>query len=222
MARANYLAQDRSDIQFSVKELARSMSSPTRGSWKGLLKLGKYLKNHYRSGYCYPYQDNPNELTVWTDTDYAGCTRTRKSTSGGVVMLGSHMIKSWSSTQSVVALSSGEAEYYGMVKGASVAIGLQSVLKDFQVTCGIEIKSDASAAIGIANRRGLGKVRQCQLWLQNKVRNGDIRITKVCTYENLAGALTKFVGKDEIEVHMKGTNQVITNGRHELAPAVEC
>ena len=32
VARANYLAQDRSDIQFSVKELARSMSSPTRGS----------------------------------------------------------------------------------------------------------------------------------------------------------------------------------------------
>ena len=39
VARANYLAQDRSDIQFSVKELARSMSSPTRGSWKGLLNL---------------------------------------------------------------------------------------------------------------------------------------------------------------------------------------
>ena len=129
VARANYLAQDRSDIQFSVKELARSMSAPTRGSWKGLVKLGKYLKNHYRSGYNYPYQDSPGELTVWTDTDYAGCKRTRKSTSGGVVMWGNHLIKSWSSTQSVVALSSGEAEYYGMVKGASVAIGLQSVLR---------------------------------------------------------------------------------------------
>ena len=51
VARANYLAQDRSDIQFSVKELARSMSSPTRGSWQGLLKLGKYLKNHCLSGH---------------------------------------------------------------------------------------------------------------------------------------------------------------------------
>ena len=53
IARANYLAQDRSDIQFSVKELARSMSAPTRGSWKGLVKLGKYLNGHSRSGCVY-------------------------------------------------------------------------------------------------------------------------------------------------------------------------
>eukprot|EP00959_Pyramimonas_sp_CCMP1952_P160987 3366460-Pyramimonas_sp.AAC.1 len=128
------------DIRFSVKELARSMSSPTWGSWKVLHKLGKYLKNHYRSGYRYPYQDNPRELTVWTGTDYAGCKRTRKSTSGGVVMWGSPMNKSWSSTQSVIALSSGEAEYDGMVKGASVALGLQSVLEDFNVECSIILK----------------------------------------------------------------------------------
>ena len=56
---------------------------------------------------------------MWTDTDYAGCAKTRKSTSGGVIMIGGHMIKSWSSTQNVIALSSGEAEYYGLVKGAA-------------------------------------------------------------------------------------------------------
>ena len=85
-ARANYLAQDRSDIQFSVKELARDMSKPTKGSWKKLIKLGKYLKTHDRSGYLYQYQALPEGLAVWTDTDYAGCKRTRKSTSGGSVM----------------------------------------------------------------------------------------------------------------------------------------
>ena len=158
VARANYLAQDRLDIQFSVKELARSMSSRARGSWKDSLKHGKYFKSHYRSGYRYPYLDNPKELTVWTDTDYAGCKRTRKSTSGGMVMWGSHIIKSWSSTQSVVALSSVEAEFYGVVKGASVALGLQSVLKDFNIECSIVFESDASAAIASASRRGLGRI----------------------------------------------------------------
>ena len=78
-------------------------------------------------------------------------------------MWGSHLVKSWSSTQSVVALSSGEAEYYGMVKGASVALGLQSVLKDFNIECNIVLKSDASAAIAISNRRGLGKVRYIEV-----------------------------------------------------------
>ena len=82
-----------------------------------------------------------------------------------MVLWGSHLIKSWSSTQSVVALYSGEAENYGMVKSAYVAIGLQSVLRDFQITCSIEVKSGASAASGIANRRGLGKVRHLEVCL---------------------------------------------------------
>ena len=44
-------------------------------------------------------------------------------------MLGMHLIKTWSVTQSVVSLSSGEAEYYGLVKGASVGLGIRSMLK---------------------------------------------------------------------------------------------
>ena len=56
-------------------------------------------------------------VDVYVDSDYAGCPRTRKSTSGGCVMMGSHLIKSWSSTQNnVISLSSGEAELYSIVK----------------------------------------------------------------------------------------------------------
>ena len=143
-------------------------------------------------------------------------------------MWGSHMIKSWSSTQSVLALSSGEAEYYGMVKGASVALGLQSVLRDFDIECNIVLKSDASAAIAISNRRGLGKVRHievCQLWLQDQVRRGDIRVVKAGTHENVADALTKYVSQGGVMMHIRSTrstNQHLIEGRHELAPATEC
>ena len=45
-------------------------------------------------------------------------------------MLGSHVIKTWSSTQPSVTLSSGEAEYYGVVKAAGAGVGQQSLLKD--------------------------------------------------------------------------------------------
>jgi len=64
------------------------------------------------------YQRELKGVTIWTDTDFAGCRKTRKSTSGGVAMLGNHMVKSWCSTQAIVSLSSGEAEYYGIVLGA--------------------------------------------------------------------------------------------------------
>ena len=85
------------------------------------------------------------------------------------------MIKSWSNTQSVIALSSGEVEYYSMVKGGSVGIGVQAMLKEIGVNLQIVIKCDASVAVGIVMRRGLGKLRHIdltQLWLQEKVVHG--------------------------------------------------
>ena len=139
-------------------------------------------------------------------------------------MWGSHLIKSWSSTQSVIALSSGEAEYYGIVKGASVGMGLKAVLKDFEVEATITIKSDATAAIAIASRRGLGKVRHievCQLWLQERVRQGEIKVEKVNTSENAADALTKYVSRSIMDMHISVTNQGARGGRHSLAPATE-
>ena len=110
VARGNYLAQDRSDIAFAVKELCRSMSSPTEGDWLALKRLGRYLIDKSRSVTKFSYQGPVRKVEVWVDTDYAGCRKTRKSTSGGQVLLGQHSIKSWSVTQAVIALSSGEAE----------------------------------------------------------------------------------------------------------------
>ena len=120
VARANYLCQDRSDIQFAVKELCRTMAEPTQGNWAAVKRLGRYLVGRNRMVIRYGYQDEVSEMAIWTDTDFAGCAKTRKSTSGGVAMFGNHMVKSWCSTQAIVALSSGEAEYYGIVKGASI------------------------------------------------------------------------------------------------------
>ena len=63
-------------------------------------------------------------VECYTDTVWAGCARTRKSTSGGCLMLGQHLIKAWSATQASIALSSGEAEYYGVVRGTGIALGI--------------------------------------------------------------------------------------------------
>ena len=159
VARANYLSQDRSDIRYAVKELSRSMSQPTELAMGRLKRLGRYLACHPRLTQKYQKQNAMPYLDVWVDTDFAGCIKTRKSTSGGVITIGSHVIKTWSSTQTVIALSSGEAEYYGMVKGASIALGIQSMLSDLGVNIKIRVRTDASAAKGIATRRGLGKIR---------------------------------------------------------------
>ena len=121
----------------------------------------------------YSYQSNDRTIAAWTDSDFAVCLKSRNSrwtTSARVIMLGAHLVKSWSTNQSVIALSSGEAEYYSMVKAGGVALGVEPLMRDVGVedTGSIAIKTDASAAIGIGSRIGIGKVRHIevnQLWL---------------------------------------------------------
>ena len=93
VARCNYLAADRPDIQFAVKELCREMSTPTTTSMSKLKKLGRYLQRHPRLLIYFSYQHTPCNLGIYADADYAGCRRTRRSTNGGCTMLGEHCIK---------------------------------------------------------------------------------------------------------------------------------
>ena len=223
VARANYLAQDRGDIGFAVKELCRHMSAPRVCDWARLKRFGRYLVGRTRVVVKYKYQDYADDLTLWTDSDHAGCLRTRKSTSGGVIMLGEHLIKTWSVTQPVIALSSGEAEYYGMVRGASNAFGVQGMLKDFGLEVGVNLLTDSSAAKGIGNRRGLGKVRHIELselWLQEKVAEERLNLYKIPGEDNISDHLTKAANRERIELHLRLTSQVITSGRHALMPQV--
>ena len=197
------------------------MSEPMVSNWAALKRLGRYLVDRTRMTIMFGYQDNVSAMTIWTDTDFAGCAKTRKSTSGGVAMFGSHMVKSWCSTQAIVALSSGEAEYYGIVKGASIGLGLKSMLGDFGVNVAVKVNADASAAKGIANRKGLGKARHIavnQLWIQDRIAKGDMAVCKVNGKENLADTLTKHVNAEDIRVHLFKTGQSIQPGRHEIAP----
>ena len=129
---------------------------------------------------------------------------------------GEHNLKSWSTNQAVIGLSSGEAEYYALVKGVSGAIGITNLCKDLGTNMEgpIRAKTDASAAIGIANRIGVGKVRHIevnQLWLQEKVYDGKIEIIKVKTENYLADVLTKAVDGNNLS-----TQKILMHGRRKL------
>ena len=165
-----------------------------------------------------------SKIGTRVDTDYVGCKDTRKSTSGGAIMIGNHLIKGWSSTQSVIALSSGEAEYYGMVKGASVSIGLRGIMSDLGVKAAVRIRTDSSAALGVAKRKGIGKIRHIemnQLWLQEKVSDKEIEIIKVRGSENIADQMAKYTEQAVFKLHLEQIKQKIEEGRHEFAPHCE-
>ena len=115
-ARANYLAADRPDIMYSVKEICRQMAKPTIKGWKQLKRLARYLLMNPRTILEYPWQGRQNDMEGFSDSDWAGCKRTGKSTSGGLVKIGEHFIKGWSKTQASITLSSAEAELVAMCK----------------------------------------------------------------------------------------------------------
>ncbi len=74
-------------------------------------------------------------------------------------MLGSATCHTYSKSQAVIALSSGEAEYYGFVSAAAASLGLQSALMDWGWHLRIQILMNASAGIAIGSRRGLGRTK---------------------------------------------------------------
>ena len=117
-------------------------------------------------------------------------------------MRGPHCIRTWSSTQGPVALSSAEAEYYAMVDGATKALGVQAMAVEVGiggVDGPIRLHTDSSSAKSFASRRGLGPSRHGQtrpLWLQQAVAEKRLIVVKVPGVDNPADVLTKFLSKE--------------------------
>jgi hypothetical protein len=80
-ARLNFLSLDCPDLQFPTKGCAREMARPTRGSWRGMKKLARYLVGRKRVVWEFRWQDEPRFAHVFGDSDWGGSRKDRKSTS---------------------------------------------------------------------------------------------------------------------------------------------
>ena len=219
-ARCNYLGPDRPDCNFAIKECCREMSAPTTGSLRRLKRLGRYLKKCPRLVWKYDFQGIIGCLDLYTDADWAGCRRARKSTSGGVAMMGNHCIKSWAKTQAVIAKSSAESELYSVVKGATEGLGLATLCKDIGIEIDIRLNLDATAAKGILERQGIAKVRHIDvnvLWLQQQAAKKLVPLIKVDGTANCADLLTKHLTTQVQGRHVEMMQLEFRTGRAEIA-----
>ena len=105
-----YVAQDRVDIAEALKCLTRHMKEPRSGHMQELKRLGRYLVKNRRCVLTYARQTSDATLQVHVDSDWAGDMLGRKSTTGVIVRRGEHLLRHRSCLQTLVALSSGEAE----------------------------------------------------------------------------------------------------------------
>ena len=107
-------------------------------------------------------------------------------------------MRTWSSTQSAIALRTAEAEIYALVDAVLRAKWLLSVLSELGVTDVSPVAvvfTDSSAAKSFVSKRGLGRMRHIELrelWLQKEVGEGKVIVRNVSGHRNPADAMTKF------------------------------
>ena len=139
-------------------------------------------------------------------------------------MAGRHIIKSWSRQQKTIALSSAEAETYGMVACSAELLGLQACARDLGVSYKLAVYADASAALGIVKRRGIGKVRHIRtqsLWLQEAHAEKRLAFEKIDGSRNPADLLTKYLSEILLDRHLQFLNCTPEDGRAALAPTLD-
>ena len=115
-------------------------------------------------------------------------------------MLGGHCVKTHSQTQETIALSSGESEFYGIVKAATMGLGMKGLLGDLGVEVKVQVNMDPSAAKSIASRRGAGRMRHIEvreLWVQGRVAKGELSVVKVEGRGERGGRLDEARGQTE-------------------------
>ena len=131
-------------------------------------------------------------------------------------MLGSHCIKTWSSSQGAVALSSAEAEFYGMIEGVIKAKGLISLAKELgflDLVNVVHLGTDSTAAKSFVSRQGFGKMKHIEIrdmWLQKEVRDGKVEVSKVPGDKNPADLMTKILSTKDIQSRLDKMNLVAT------------
>ena len=133
-ARVNFLAQDRPDIQHASRG-SQHMSNPTTESLMMLKRIGRCLHGVARCVQHVHWSSEDEDLLGFADSDWAGSKRDAKLTSGGALLWGGHLLNSWSTGQSTIALSSGEAEFHALTKVAAQMLGLISMADFVKATC---------------------------------------------------------------------------------------
>ena len=226
---ALYLAMDRPDIQFAVKTLASYMARPTVKALSALKHLASYLDGTPEHGLLLQNTDEdrcifdvwredemicdeinvPQEkseaklnLEAFSDSSWADCKSTRRSTSSGLVFLNGSMILSICRTQASVALPSCEAELYAanglMVECMYLYRLCKFLCKDEEETNNSMVQqrlyTDSASALALVQRAGTGRLKHVQIkqfYLQNLLRAGIFTIHKVNTKLNPSDLNTK-------------------------------
>ncbi|GJZ59657.1 putative ribonuclease H-like domain-containing protein [Tanacetum coccineum] len=125
-----YLTSSRPDIMFVVCACARFQVTPKVSHLYAIKRIFRYLKGQPKLGLWYP-KDSPFDLEAYSDSDYAGASLDRKSTTRVCQFLGSRLISWQCKKQTVVANSTIEAEYVAAANCCGQVLWIQNQMLDY-------------------------------------------------------------------------------------------
>lgn len=191
-----YLTATRPDIMHAVSVISRYMECPIEIHLLAAKRIFRYLQGTKDDGLFYK-RGEKSDLFGFTDSDYAGDSDDRKSTSGYVFMMGTGAV-SWSSKkQPIVTLSSTEAEFVAATACACQAIWLKKILKElhFKEDGPTQIYCDSSSAIKLSKNPVLhGRSKHIDVkyhFLRDLTNDGVINHTYCRSEDQIADILTK-------------------------------
>jgi hypothetical protein len=201
---ALYLANERTDIQSSVRYLCTRLKEVTVGDVRRLKKLLRYLQATRSMVTKFSGKEVEEKvLMIYADSDWASDPADRRSVSGGLIQAGGCRLYAHSRGQDVVSLSSCEAELYAASEIMKEAI----LLREMLVFIGMGeyrmmLHVDASSVHSLLHRRGPGKMKHIDvrsLWLQGLVAAGGLFAKKIERSLNAADMLTHAPTAGEVE-----------------------
>ena len=188
------LSHDRADVQYAAMMLARHAATPTSLDIWRLKRVARYLVKFPKMPLIFAEAERPSHIVVWVDADWAGEQQTRRSTSGGVLQLGSSCLRSWARVQPCVSLSPAESEYYTLCTGAQEGILAQQLAGELGENFDLILRTDSAAAKQASEKIGALRQKHMQLrwhFLKDLVHSGLIKIEQVQTTRNISDMLTK-------------------------------
>jgi hypothetical protein len=206
VGKIQYMLGERPDLAYALKRISHALASPTTSDLEALKKLCRYIAGT-RQLSLYLVIDKsscnmPLNIFQFTDSDWAGNPITRKSTTSCSCFVSSFLVVSTCVTQTVIAQSSGEAEYYAIGSGAADSIYVRTLMMSIGLTATIHLFSDASTGRSTAMRKGLSKkMRHLEvkvLYIQHLVEKKEIKIGTVPGKRNPANMSTKYLSGAEI------------------------
>ena len=188
----------RPDIAFIVGMLGRYQSNPGMDHWRAAKKVMRYLQETKDYMLMYRHTDNL-DVIGYSDSDFAGCVDSRKSTSGYIFMMAGGAISWRSAKQTLTATSTMEAEFVSCFEATSHGVWLKSFISGLRIMDSISrplrIFCDNSAAVFMAKNNKSGSrskhIDIKYLAIRERVKKKKVVIEHISTELMIADPLTK-------------------------------